>query len=130
MASCSSSWSAGHFMLRASTRMTWCQSLWLTLPSTKQKVQHYAHPFSLGVALILPPAFCGDLNRACAEYETHRCLCYLPGNKMGIDLVREMFANATKWKLNTVRIYAHSTDPDHPFMVRSHSILEKRFCNL
>ncbi len=42
-----------------------------------------------------------------------------PGNKMGIDLVRDMFANATKWKLNTVRMYAHTTDPDHPFMVRS-----------
>ncbi|BDA41827.1 Mannan endo-1,4-beta-mannosidase 4 [Coccomyxa sp. Obi] len=38
------------------------------------------------------------------------------GNKMGIDLVRDMFANATKWKLNTVRMYAHTTDPDHPFM--------------
>ncbi len=36
---------------------------------------------------------------------------------MGSDLVRDMFANATKWKLNTVRLYAHTTDPDHPFMV-------------
>lgn len=41
---------------------------------------------------------------------------------MGIDLVRDMFANATKWKLNTVRLYAHTTDPDHPFMVRPHSL--------
>ena len=36
---------------------------------------------------------------------------------MGLDLIREMFANATKWKMNTVRIYAHTTDPEHPFMV-------------
>ena len=28
-----------------------------------------------------------------------------------------MFANATRWKMNTVRIYAHTTDPEHPFMV-------------
>lgn len=37
---------------------------------------------------------------------------------MGLDLIREMFANATKWKMNTVRIYAHTTDPEHPFMVK------------
>ena len=39
-------------------------------------------------------------------------------NKMGLDLIREMFANATKWKMNTVRLYAHTTDPEHPFMVK------------
>ena len=38
---------------------------------------------------------------------------------MGIDLVREMFANATKWNMNVVRIYAHTTDPEHAFMVRA-----------
>lgn len=38
---------------------------------------------------------------------------------MGIDLVREMFENATKWNLNVVRIYAHTTDPEHAFMVRA-----------
>lgn len=37
--------------------------------------------------------------------------------KTGLELIREMFANATKWKMNTVRIYAHTTDPSHPFMV-------------
>ncbi|CAK0746787.1 hypothetical protein CVIRNUC_001718 [Coccomyxa viridis] len=36
--------------------------------------------------------------------------------KTGLELIREMFANATKWKMNTVRIYAHTTDPSHPFM--------------
>ena len=39
-------------------------------------------------------------------------------SKMGLELIREMFANATKWKMNTVRIYAHTTDPEHAFMVR------------
>ena len=43
---------------------------------------------------------------------------HVADSKMGLDLIREMFANATKWKMNTVRIYAHTTDPEHPFMVR------------
>ena len=34
-----------------------------------------------------------------------------------------MFANATKWKMNTVRIYAHTTDPSHPFMVSACSLV-------
>ena len=41
------------------------------------------------------------------------------GNQMGIDLVREMFENATKWNLNVVRIYAHTTDPEQAFMVHA-----------
>ena len=44
-------------------------------------------------------------------------------SKMGLELIREMFANATKWKMNTVRIYAHTTDPEHPFMVRPYPII-------
>jgi len=52
---------------------------------------------------------------------------------MGLELIREMFANATKWKLNTVRIYAHTTDPDHPFMVScclflQHKVSALGFC--
>ena len=44
-------------------------------------------------------------------------LCDITDGKTGLVLIREMFANATKWKMNTVRIYAHTTDPSHPFMV-------------
>ena len=45
--------------------------------------------------------------------------CDMTDGKTGLELIREMFANATKWKMNTVRIYAHTTDPSHPFMVRA-----------
>ena len=46
--------------------------------------------------------------------------CDLTDGKTGLELIREMFANATKWKMNTVRIYAHTTDPSHPFMVSAY----------
>jgi hypothetical protein len=40
------------------------------------------------------------------------------GNRRGYDIVHELFANATRARLNVVRLYAHTTDPDHPFQVR------------
>ena len=41
----------------------------------------------------------------------------MAGNRRGFDIVRELFANATAARLNVVRLYAHTTDPDHPFQV-------------
>ena len=56
--------------------------------------------------------------------------CDATDGKVGLELIREMFANATKWKMNTVRIYAHTTDPSHPFMVSACflAVLEYAHC--
>ncbi len=37
---------------------------------------------------------------------------------MGRELVSEMLANASSYGLNVGRVYAHTSDPQHPFLAR------------
>lgn len=43
--------------------------------------------------------------------------------KTGEEMIREMFRNASLFNLNTVRVYAHTTDPDHRVQVPSQTFL-------
>ncbi len=61
------------------------------------------------------------MNSACTAVPHIRIFVFeassVAGNRRGFDIVRELFANATAARLNVVRLYAHTTDPDHPFQV-------------
>jgi hypothetical protein len=43
--------------------------------------------------------------------------CSATEGKTGEEMIREMFRNASLFNLNTVRVYAHTTDPDHRVQV-------------
>lgn len=109
---CSLSWSVGHSMWRASTRMTLYQSRWQLPPITTQKACFLVLPACRHISAVVSRA------EPATGHSSVCCLSAATGNRQGIDLVREMFENATRWNMNVVRIYAHTTDPTHAFMVR------------
>ena len=72
--------------------------------------------------------FCWELvaSRSIGNEDVSSAFCLRPGNREGKDLVEEMMRNASTMGLNVARVYAHTSDPEHPILVSlSHAWLVK-----